>query len=96
MAAHLHAPLIGLGLSLLAEPIGVWCSYAAGLSIGIGWNALLWGQRIWRQRATQNEGVSSQTGSQMPDADGRGNHLVPTPLIVEIDHALMALARTHF
>ena len=36
--------LIGLGLSLLvvhllAEPIGVWWSYAIGLSIGIGWNA---------------------------------------------------------
>jgi uncharacterized membrane protein (GlpM family) len=64
VAAHVHAPLIGLGLSLLAvhllaEPIGVWWSYAAGLSIGIGWNALLWGLRIWRERATQNEGVSS-------------------------------------
>jgi hypothetical protein len=64
VAAHVHAPLIGLGLSLLAvhllaEPIGVWWSYAAGLSIGISWNALLWGLRIWRQCATQNEGVSS-------------------------------------
>jgi hypothetical protein len=43
-------PLIGLGLGLLAVhllavPIGVWWSYAIGLSIGIGWNALLWALR---------------------------------------------------
>jgi uncharacterized membrane protein (GlpM family) len=55
VAAHVQAPLIGLGLSLLvvhllAEPIGVWWSYALGLSTGIGWNALLWGLRKWRQR----------------------------------------------
>jgi hypothetical protein len=47
VAAHVQAPLIGLGLGLLAvhylaEPIGVWWSYAIGLSVGIGWNALLW------------------------------------------------------
>jgi hypothetical protein len=56
VAAHVQAPLIGLGLSLLAvhllaEPIGVWWSYAVGLSVGIGWNALLWGLRQWRARA---------------------------------------------
>jgi len=56
VAAHVQAPLIGLGLSLLAvhflaEPLGVWWSYAIGLSIGIGWNALLWGVRNWRKRA---------------------------------------------
>jgi len=56
VAAHVLTPLIGLGLSLLvvhllAEPIGVWWSYAAGLSVGIGWNALLWGMRQWRRRA---------------------------------------------
>jgi uncharacterized membrane protein (GlpM family) len=50
VAAHVQAPLIGLGLSLLvvhlvAEPLGVWWSYALGLSTGIGWNALLWGLR---------------------------------------------------
>jgi hypothetical protein len=55
VAAHVQAPLIGLGLSLLAvhwlaEPIGVWWSYAIGLSIGIGWNAMLWGLRNWRAR----------------------------------------------
>jgi len=55
VAAHVQAPLIGLGLSLLtvhllAEPIGVWSSYALGLSVGIGWNALLWLARHWRQR----------------------------------------------
>jgi hypothetical protein len=47
VAAHVQAPLIGLGLSLLAvhllaEPVGVWWAYAIGLSVGIGWNALLW------------------------------------------------------
>jgi uncharacterized membrane protein (GlpM family) len=47
VAAHVLTPLIGLGLSLLvvhllAEPVGVWWSYALGLSTGIGWNALLW------------------------------------------------------
>ena len=55
VAAHVQAPLIGLGLSLLvvhllAEPIGVWWSYAMGLCVGLGWNALLWGLRNWRQR----------------------------------------------
>jgi len=50
VAAHVLTPLIGLGLSLLvvhllAVPIGVWWSYAVGLSVGIGWNALLWGLR---------------------------------------------------
>ncbi len=54
VAAHVLTPLIGLGLSLLvvhvlAEPIGVWWSYAAGLSTGIGWNVLLWGLRQRRR-----------------------------------------------
>ena len=56
VAAHVQAPLIGLGLSLLAVhllavPIGVWWSYAAGLSIGIGWNAMLWLGCNWRLRS---------------------------------------------
>jgi len=47
VAAHVQAPLVGLCLSLLvvhvlAEPVGVWWSYALGLSTGVGWNALLW------------------------------------------------------
>jgi uncharacterized membrane protein (GlpM family) len=47
VAAHVLTPLVGLGLGLLvvhllAEPIGVWWSYAVGLSVGIGWNAMLW------------------------------------------------------
>ena len=55
VAAHVLTPLIGLGLSLLvvhvlAEPIGVWWSYAAGLSTGIGWNAMLW---VLRRRRVQ-------------------------------------------
>jgi hypothetical protein len=41
------APLIGLGLGLLAvhelaEPIGVWWSYLIGFAIAAGWNVLLW------------------------------------------------------
>jgi uncharacterized membrane protein (GlpM family) len=59
VAAHVLTPLIGLGLGLLAvhllaEPIGVWWSYAAGLSIGLAWNALLWLLRNWRQRKAPN------------------------------------------
>lgn len=55
-AAHVQAPLFGLGLGLLvvhvtAEPVGVWWSYLAGLSVGIGWNALLWAMRQRRLRA---------------------------------------------
>ncbi|MGA8751685.1 MAG: hypothetical protein WB563_23110, partial [Pseudolabrys sp.] len=55
VAAHVLTPLIGLGLGLLAvhllaEPIGVWWSYAVGLSIGLAWNALLWLVRGWRQQ----------------------------------------------
>jgi len=55
VAAHVQAPLIGLGLSLLAVhflagPIGVWWSYAVGLSVGIGWNVLLWAFRNWQKK----------------------------------------------
>jgi uncharacterized membrane protein (GlpM family) len=54
VAAHVQAPLIGLGLSLLAvhflaETIGVWWSYAVGLCVGLCWNALLWMMRNWRR-----------------------------------------------
>src|SRR5579871_935055 len=47
VAAHVQTPLIGLGLGLLAvhllaPAIGVWWSYGIGLSIQLGWNALLW------------------------------------------------------
>ncbi len=52
VAAHVQAPLVGLWLSLfavhyLAEPIGVWWSYAIGLSICLIWSAGLW---LWRQQ----------------------------------------------
>jgi hypothetical protein len=55
VAAHVQAPLVGLGLSLLAvhslaEPIGVWWSYAIGLLIGLGWNALLWAAHNLRRQ----------------------------------------------
>lgn len=54
VAAHVQAPLIGLGLDLLvvhflAEPIGVWWSYGLGLCVGLGWNALLWWLRARRK-----------------------------------------------
>jgi uncharacterized membrane protein (GlpM family) len=55
VAAHVQAPLIGLALGFLtvhylAEPIGVWWSYAVGLSIGFAWNALLWMLRQRRRK----------------------------------------------
>jgi hypothetical protein len=54
VAAHVQAPLIGLGLGvaavhLFAEAIGVWWSYALGLGIGMAWNALLWIMRSRRR-----------------------------------------------
>ena len=54
VGAHLQLPLIGLVLSLiavhfLAESIGVWWSYAVGLSIGMSWNASLWLWRNWQR-----------------------------------------------
>ena len=47
VAAHVQAPLIGLGLGFLAVhflavPLGVWWAYLIGLAIGIVWNAMLW------------------------------------------------------
>ena len=53
VAAHVQAPLIGLGLGLiavryLAELAGVWWSFAIGLAIAVAWNAALW---AWRTRA---------------------------------------------
>jgi Na+-driven multidrug efflux pump len=55
VAAHVQLPLIGLGLGLiavhfLAEPIGVWWSYAVGLTIGMSWNGGLWLVRNWRAK----------------------------------------------
>ena len=52
VAAHVQAPLMGLGLGLIAvhymaEPVGVWWAYATGLAIAIAWNAALW---AWRSR----------------------------------------------
>jgi hypothetical protein len=45
--AHALPPLIGLALGFLgvyylAERIGVWWSYAAGLAITLSWSATLW------------------------------------------------------
>ncbi|MBV9348294.1 MAG: hypothetical protein JOZ70_00150 [Pseudolabrys sp.] len=54
VAAHVQAPLIGLGLGFvavhfLAVPLGVWWSYLIGLSIGVAWNGLLWAARRARR-----------------------------------------------
>lgn len=56
VAAHVQAPLIGLGLGLaavylMAEPIGVWWAYAVGMAISIAWNAGLWAWRHQRANA---------------------------------------------
>jgi hypothetical protein len=63
VAAHVQAPLIGLGLGLLAvhllaEPIGVWWSYGVGLSVGISWNALLWFLRNWWKGSRQASAIA--------------------------------------
>ncbi len=54
VAAHVQLPLFGLVLGFLtvhdlAETIGVWWSYAAGLAVCVAWNALLW--RMKRRQA---------------------------------------------
>jgi len=54
--AHTQPPLFGLnlgflGVHYLAEPIGVWWAYAAGLAIAMTWSAGLWLLRRMRQRA---------------------------------------------
>jgi uncharacterized membrane protein (GlpM family) len=55
VAAHVPLPLIGLELGLVAmhyvaEPIGVWWSFAAGLAICLAWSGLLWCAREYRLR----------------------------------------------
>jgi len=50
VAAHVQAPLFGLVLGFcsvhyLAGTVGVWWSYAVGLSIAIAWNGVLWAKR---------------------------------------------------
>ena len=55
VAAHVQTPMIGLGLGLLtvhllAVPLGVWWSYLVGMSVCVGWNAMLWAVRYWRWR----------------------------------------------
>jgi hypothetical protein len=47
VAAHVPEPLIGLGLGFLAvhylaEPVGVWWSFAAGLAVCFAWSGMLW------------------------------------------------------
>jgi hypothetical protein len=55
--AHAQPPLIGLflgflGVHYLAESIGVWWAYAAGLAITMAWSGVLWGVRdAWRRLA---------------------------------------------
>ena len=55
VAAHVQAPLFGLVLGflavhVLAEAIGVWWSYGAGLVIGVAWNWLIWKLRQRRRK----------------------------------------------
>src|SRR5712692_404841 len=55
LRAHAQPPLVGLGLGFLgvhtlAEPIGVWWSYAAGLAITMAWSGVLWLVRWARLR----------------------------------------------
>jgi uncharacterized membrane protein (GlpM family) len=45
--AHAQVAFIGLGLGWLtlhsmAEPVGVWWGFAAGLAVGVAWNGMLW------------------------------------------------------
>lgn len=52
IAAHVQAPMVGLALGLIAvylmaESVGVWWAYAAGMAISVAWNAGLW---AWRSR----------------------------------------------
>jgi len=47
VAAHVPEPLFGLGLGFaavhyLAQPIGVWWSFAAGLAVYFAWSGVLW------------------------------------------------------
>jgi uncharacterized membrane protein (GlpM family) len=55
--AHAQPPLIGLflgflGVHYLAESIGVWWAYGAGLAITVAWSDVLWGVRhAWRRLA---------------------------------------------
>jgi hypothetical protein len=55
--AHSQLPLIGLGLCFLgvhylAEPIGVWWAFAAGLAITMTWSGVLWVVRRMHIKAT--------------------------------------------
>jgi hypothetical protein len=48
--AHAQPPLIGLCLGFLAvhylaEPVGVWWSYVAGLAVTMAWSGILWAVR---------------------------------------------------
>jgi uncharacterized membrane protein (GlpM family) len=54
--SHAQPMLLGLGLGFvavhyLAEPIGVWWSFAIGLAITVAWSGLLWLVRWMRIRA---------------------------------------------
>jgi uncharacterized membrane protein (GlpM family) len=55
--AHAQPPLIGLflgflGIHYLAESIGVWWAYAAGLAVTMAWSGMLWlVRRAWRRLA---------------------------------------------
>jgi hypothetical protein len=53
VAAHVGEPLIGLSLGFLAvhylaEPVGVWWAFAAGVAICFAWSGMLWSIRRYR------------------------------------------------
>ena len=53
--AHAQPPLVGLGLGFLgvhylAEVLGVWWAYAAGLAIVMTWSGVLWLVRQMNER----------------------------------------------
>jgi hypothetical protein len=54
--AHAEPALFGLGLGFLtlhylAEPVGVWWGFAAGLAVAMAWSAALWLLRRARAKA---------------------------------------------
>ena len=58
VAAHVQAPLFGLVLGFLAvhdlaEAIGVWWSYGAGLAVCVAWNGLLWRLKQRQRKASR-------------------------------------------
>jgi hypothetical protein len=76
--AHAQPPLFGLGLGFLAvhylaEPIGVWWAFAAGLAVAIAWSAGLWLLRRMRSPAQEvnSRAAGADPESRDPNAPSR-------------------------